>query len=410
MARRLRIAILMLLLRAVSAEAGWERLSIPTGADLTSVAFPTPTQGWVASEDGALWHTSDGGVTWAPQYANPEVRFRDLDFCDSLHGWAVGYSRPDSVGFGVSLLTADGGRTWTGFARDHEDIYLVSCRLVSPRVGWAARNVVDNAHQFYYGTVCGLALQPQTQWTMASFVEVDAVDSLTAFAGAWSYMGFGGVQMTFDGGINWSGDTSGLFAVQSLDFVDRAHGWLVDRQNVVWNSTDSGFGWTPQCTLDLYGGPLVFVDSLNGWILYDNSVLRTRDGGRHWTEEPVPLSEGLYAGFARDTLNCWVVGSRGGIARFTSYTPVGETPGAPPARPRMTCCPNPSAGPVRIGFSGVAHFRSTLVIHDATGARVWQTEVAPGADAVVWNSECPPGIYFARLVEAGVGATLLRTR
>ena len=78
--------------------------------------------GWSASnaDAGAIYATTDGGATWAPQnlgapYATKYV-LRRVSFADALHGWAVGTQfddwswRPSRA---LILATTDGGAHWS---------------------------------------------------------------------------------------------------------------------------------------------------------------------------------------------------------------------------------------------------------------------------------------------------------
>ena len=87
-----------------------------------AVTFISPAEGWGSwsnrNEDGtcspAIWHTTDGGETWATQYLNryaPCGDYKLLQFVDTLAGWAF-----DN---GAALKTTDGGRTWQPTSKMH---------------------------------------------------------------------------------------------------------------------------------------------------------------------------------------------------------------------------------------------------------------------------------------------------
>jgi photosystem II stability/assembly factor-like uncharacterized protein len=68
-----------------------------------TVAFTSPTSGWVATRDGVLLATADGGNTWRAALSAGEP-IRAVQFVDATRGWTIGVS---SV-----WQTRDGGITW----------------------------------------------------------------------------------------------------------------------------------------------------------------------------------------------------------------------------------------------------------------------------------------------------------
>jgi photosystem II stability/assembly factor-like uncharacterized protein len=61
---------------------------------------------WVAGQPGSVvWHSSDGGQSWASYPTGQTVPLEAIDFSSPTHGCAAG-------ALGLMLLTEDGGRTW----------------------------------------------------------------------------------------------------------------------------------------------------------------------------------------------------------------------------------------------------------------------------------------------------------
>jgi photosystem II stability/assembly factor-like uncharacterized protein len=88
----------------------WQQQEVPTRANLTSVFFIDPANGWVAGHDSVILQTNDGGRHWQQVYADPEDErpILDLWFRDANHGYAVG-------AYGLFLVTEDGGKSWQPF-------------------------------------------------------------------------------------------------------------------------------------------------------------------------------------------------------------------------------------------------------------------------------------------------------
>jgi photosystem II stability/assembly factor-like uncharacterized protein len=84
----------------------WVSYTIPTYRILTSIDFVSPDIGFVVGENGEIYKSIDGGVTWV-SLANDTIGTNDLykvDFVDSLNGWIISS--------GKIFRTRDGGNTW----------------------------------------------------------------------------------------------------------------------------------------------------------------------------------------------------------------------------------------------------------------------------------------------------------
>lgn len=96
---------------ARSADQGrtWEIRQAPTHATLTAITFaPDGQRGWAVGHDAVILGTTDGGRTWAREYADPNL---EDSFLDVL---ALDAERVIAVGaYGLFASTNDGGRTWT---------------------------------------------------------------------------------------------------------------------------------------------------------------------------------------------------------------------------------------------------------------------------------------------------------
>jgi len=93
----------------------WEVLYADgAGFPLTDVCFTDEIHGWAVSSSGTLVGnlitTSDGGRSWVEQFgAGP---MESVAFTDRLHGTVEGWDG-DSPQRPITLITSDGGRTWS---------------------------------------------------------------------------------------------------------------------------------------------------------------------------------------------------------------------------------------------------------------------------------------------------------
>lgn len=81
----------------------WEVQEFPDIQGAWKMSFVNAQQGWISTNTGIL-HTQDAGETWSLQEKLSGTSF-ELDFIDSLHGWASGHQT------GI-YATSNGGLTW----------------------------------------------------------------------------------------------------------------------------------------------------------------------------------------------------------------------------------------------------------------------------------------------------------
>jgi photosystem II stability/assembly factor-like uncharacterized protein len=222
--------------------------------DLNAVHFVDLMRGTIAAEAGTMVTTGDGGATWEKVYPVGPVyaQFRDLDFVDDSHGWAIGR-------LGVRR-TEDGGSTWKRIDEELE----------------------------------------------SAGESIDMIDRERG----WMVGQFGQVWRTGDGGITWErvpalGDLGGLSGdekpwLRSVCFVDADHGWAAGSWSempefeqydwaVIIHTRDGGRTWEHQVDgLRFQLGAIAFADLKRGWAVgYDRNagtshILATTDGGATW--------------------------------------------------------------------------------------------------------------------------------
>jgi len=335
---------------------------------------------WLA----AIWHTSDGGTTWVQQQTpgNASILNR-IDFVDSMTGWAAGAKLTGTTGAGPQHAgaiyhTADGGRTWAEQYSPELQMTFTGVDFVDAMNGWVVGFATLGTVQggpIYHTSDGGKTWNLQTPATMcqANLWDVQFVDQTHGYAVGTNYPAAWGppVCRTMDGGITWtaiimnSQDGEGLYGVavvgnrvitvgdhdfvgmsttawdpgetgqsscinnaclftqtylnthyvfHDVFFTDQNHGCAVGSQTfqvefwgqVIFCTTDGGATWQttythapPFDTLFSYHrlDGVYFTDRNNGWAVgasetyYENgwkhhgAILHTTDGGQTWQEQ-----------------------------------------------------------------------------------------------------------------------------
>lgn len=117
------------------------------------IFFANGTTGWAVGSLGAIYHTNDGGKTWAAQRSELELvsggmpsgegakrwKMLGVHFVDASHGFAAAESMTESIG--RLLTTTDGGATWSK-RWNPPDAGLIDAHFLTSQVGWAVKKEV----------------------------------------------------------------------------------------------------------------------------------------------------------------------------------------------------------------------------------------------------------------------------
>jgi photosystem II stability/assembly factor-like uncharacterized protein len=213
---------------------------------LFDIDFVDTLHGWAVGNLGLILHTTDGGRTWVQQDSKTDKQFFGVDFVDERTGWAVGY-------YGIILHTSDGGQTWKDQSIP-EDIAFNGVHFLDGETGW----VVGEFSTIFHTTDAG------ANWErLAGAVEEETLDG------------------------KWEGDDTGLGAqtLFGVSFRNSLEGWVAGMDGIVAHTVDGGTSWSVQETgvtknlyaIDLRGQLGIAVGALG-------AVIITRDGGKEWSE------------------------------------------------------------------------------------------------------------------------------
>jgi photosystem II stability/assembly factor-like uncharacterized protein len=213
----------------------------PFGGQLASVSCVGQDDIWTVGS-GSIYHSADGGGTWATQSLIAGAQFESVDFADAANGWVDG-SGPG--GDPLLLVTGDGGATWQDRTPAGIDGGLTDVSLADAGHGW-----VGSESGSVFATEDGGATWVEHGIDATrSPVFVHRVDADSGWAGGSR----GRIWATHDGGLTWSLQASGLtaaFSVAQVRFADEQHGWALayqqgreDVRSAVVATADGGTTW-----------------------------------------------------------------------------------------------------------------------------------------------------------------------
>jgi photosystem II stability/assembly factor-like uncharacterized protein len=280
----------------------WELLfEHPITTKHEGLSFPDPQHGWLISDQGDIFATSDGGTTWQPQ-ATGLGHLRSLEFVSSTLGFA------GTLG-GVMYRTTDGGANWVditdGFAP--QPIGFCGIAHVGNTVHVVGRYA--NAADYYRSTDGGLTWSFQSFGSTAQgLVDVVFLNQQVGFIGGranqqTSPTGSAIIYKTTDGGLTWRPVFVGNYGTgwawkiypvsDQVIYVALAS---TDGTYRVGKSVDGGEEWSVQIVVsgqqpDPRSGVqgIGFLDEEVGWVGgFFNGMYATTNGGAtwHWVTTP----------------------------------------------------------------------------------------------------------------------------
>lgn len=114
---------------------------------LDDVTFVNQTEGWgIDRKSKQVFHTVDGGETWAAQFHATRNYLSSLFFLNSQDGWVVG----DFV-----LRTRDGGRTWRYLSGQKSQVRLDQVIFKDGLIGYGISKISSEGKAMLYRTEDG---------------------------------------------------------------------------------------------------------------------------------------------------------------------------------------------------------------------------------------------------------------
>jgi photosystem II stability/assembly factor-like uncharacterized protein len=307
----IQLFLLIFSLSAVSIGAPWYSVEPRvTDKSLKVIYFCDSLNGWAVGNDGAIIHSSDGGVKWNLQTSGVSDTLLDVYFSNASNGWAAGRN-------GCVLHTIDGGATWTKLLKrtDYD--------LIKVHSNGDTDIVFSNYNNVYESFDGG------TMWTGISMGVASELNDVIFFNMKNIVVcGYQGVYKSVDSLTSWQQIT--LNSIHNLTdnwyicFLNLDTGWVYNYYGLYFTS-NGGQTWDslsdPKSSfgsLSWYFGP-AFIDNLKGYMIKysgaPSSLLKTTDGGHNWSIDSTfaPTTDYLPVFYLDKWNNGWCIGDFGAI-------------------------------------------------------------------------------------------------
>lgn len=290
--------------------------------------FLDENTGWIYGANGAIIHTSDGGLTWQIQRDTSSINatINDMFFIDQSHGWACGNN-------GTILQTNNGGTTWNLITGLPTNANLNGINFVNSSVGYACGDGGDIIHTENGGDSWVL----QSSNTTSNLEDISFFNSDTGFA----------VISTSNNNVVWT-STGGLFweyksyPGQSIPRMydckavrGTSNAWMIGYYGNIYHSTNYGQNWS--LSKSIFGTEFVYakaIDFVNTNVGFagskDGIVFRTLDSGATWDSVSIGTNEDINNIFVLNTNTIIAVGNQNQLRKSTdagnTWTPVIDWP------------------------------------------------------------------------------------
>ncbi|HQV74272.1 MAG TPA: YCF48-related protein [Flavobacteriales bacterium] len=275
----------------------------PTYGHLNCVFFLNDTLGWVGTQSGKIYRSTDAGVTWTLMQSNQPTSnyMTDIQFVDENIGYASCYA-------GEMLKSTDGGLTWQNVGPFDQLVLMRDLHFFTTQEGVA----VGSAGEVIRTTDGGVTWDSIPSNTTYSMNAMAVQGDVIVACGWW-----GRTIRSTDRGLTWTELQVGSSEHQSVALTPSGHGML-GTNGRIQGTNNMGLSWAvlKEGTSSSAVNKMSFANNNIG---VAGNGLRTTDGGRSWVTAP---SGGLGVHLRSDGIGCRGGGS-GSFGRTTDFFATG---------------------------------------------------------------------------------------
>jgi photosystem II stability/assembly factor-like uncharacterized protein len=333
----------------------------------------------------ALLRTTDGGFTWNEFEAGHAGTPLEMSFVNNSTGFIV-TDKPEL------LRTNNAGASWDLISLPLDSTWFSDMQFLNADTGYLCAKQAR-----IFKTTDG-GQEWETFYLDLNWIF--AIDFISPMEG-WALDRYGNVAHTSDGGENWSYSvtppTNG--SAWDIDFVDPLIGYVISYSGYLFKTLDGGKNWGELHFMAEKSTGIHFFDELNGWIVGEDFIYRTYNGGYDWSVVLENSSSNFHPEFTDlyviDTSNAWICSMDGRVFSCSDFLDIEENQ----LQTTVKYFPNPAHDMLTVQLSDLNDRMISIMIYGIDGKMIQRMHFNDSNDNTIQLdlSRYARGVYFLNI-------------
>ncbi len=256
---------------------GWYQQTLPVSDFVNDIFFLDSLQGWVATREGNILHTINGGEDWNIQI-DSAGDFQSIQFPESSTGYALANGL-----HGLIYKTTNGGTNWEVLHDFNPTALFKDMSFINKDTGWiCSEDIFDGG--VFKTTNGGISWDQQLNYNSENPQTIFFANKDTG----WTGNQYRKLFKTTNGGLNWNLQIifpSFQAAIEDILFFNSNTGFVSAAR--IYKTTNGGTSWD---TANDDGIKLSFANDSIGWCGSNFfNIKKTTDGGLNWVIQNSPI-------------------------------------------------------------------------------------------------------------------------
>lgn len=284
-------------------DKSWSKLSFNANFVVNKFFLIDRKNGWISTTNGDLIKTTDGGVTWEKLLIEPQ-NWSNIYFIEN-NGWVVSNNSNETN----LLKTNDGGNSWQ-LTKIPRAFSCNSIQFTSPSTGYISCQSMNFIYQLFKTTDSG------ENWKL---LENSSITQYQDWHFGDDIVGLYGASLTDDGGNSFVRNpnipSDGGYYNKTF-FINDSICYRTT-SNSIFKSMDQGQSWQKIGATEFVIKDVTFINENQGWIVGNNNVVYTQDGGVTWESQNININSLIPVEVQMiDSNNGWILTNNGEILNY----------------------------------------------------------------------------------------------
>ncbi len=379
----------------------WVPITVNSNNVLQDLSFPSYKIGYAVGYQATILKTEDAGLNWGKLPVSGAALLTGVHFTSDSVGYICDY-------LGVIAKTNNAGLNWQTLYDGGVSAGFTDITFINDSTGF----VIGNNGTILKTTNYGFSWSASSSGTSAFLKQIQILND-----GTLKIVGEQGKILTsYDNGNTWKTSNAPWDSYQALYYLNKNRGFIGGSFGFLRFTENADTNWSVVFGSSSYNiKQIVFTDSLNGYVLYDNQndgasyVAKSVDGGISWNSIKIDPLGGMNGLLFTDKLSGFICGSNTTSKIYKTFMG-GVTDVADPYFNDDLAIsnfgleqnyPNPFNPSTKIDFVINKPDNITLIVYDLLGkeiATLINSYLSSGSYSITFNAQnLSSGIYFYSL-------------